>query len=182
MSNGDALMPEEADSPTRVLFLLATLEGGGAERVVEHRQVVAERLREERGRALHRSEPHARRRHDFAPFHCSARSAALLTSHGHSIPFTARLAPRRRSARTISRTISLLGSQRGAAHLARPLAAFHRSARSEAALSSHCHPLLAVSRNGFFSHGDRDAVNGRMGRARILRRSRRPSWPRCCSS
>src|SRR5205823_5476697 len=34
------------------------------------------------------------------PFHCSARSAALLTSHGHSIPFTARLAPRRRSART----------------------------------------------------------------------------------
>jgi len=34
MSDGDALMPEEADSPTRVLFLLATLEGGGAERTV----------------------------------------------------------------------------------------------------------------------------------------------------
>ena len=27
-------MPGEADSPTRVLFLLATLEGGGAERTV----------------------------------------------------------------------------------------------------------------------------------------------------
>src|SRR5205823_8017437 len=73
------------------------------------------------------------------PFHCSARSAALLTSHDFSNHFTARLAAPRCSPRTISRTISLLGSQRRAAHLARFLEPFHCSARSAALLTSHCH-------------------------------------------
>src|SRR5438067_9250489 len=71
------------------------------------------------------------------PFHCSARSAALLTSHDFSNHFTARLAAPRCSPRTISRTISLLGSQRRAAHLARFLEPFHCSARRAAPLTSH---------------------------------------------
>src|SRR5207253_9502698 len=74
--------------------------------------------------------------------HRSPRTEAALSSHCHSIlsplashrggaqlalpldPLTARLAPRRRSARTATRSS-------------------HRSPRTEAALSSHCHSILS---------------------------------------
>src|SRR2546425_806987 len=81
----------------------------------------------------------------FEPFHRSARRPTRLTSHGHSNHFTARLAARRGSPRTATRTISPLGSPPDAAHLARPLEPFHRSARRPTRLTSHgpARPLLA---------------------------------------
>src|SRR3989441_8549550 len=75
----------------------------------------------------------------FEPFHRSARRPTRLTSHGHSNHFTARLAARRGSPRTATRTISPLRSPPDAAHLARPLEPFHRSARRPTRLTSHGH-------------------------------------------